>query len=90
MSEKIDPTKTTRMDELPTLPPAPVKPGVYSTEFWLHLLAVLLAAAVSLGLLSSANADAVWQVIGAAAVAIGGTFSATAYGNNRTKLKGGE
>lgn len=69
-----------------TPPPAPpttpgVKPGYQTTEFWVHLLSVIVAAIIGSGLFTESSA--VTQILAIAATLL----SALGYSASRTSLK---
>lgn len=66
------------MDDDPK--PQPVKPGFRTTEFWLHLAAVLLSALFASGALTN---DRVLAIAGVAA----SVLTALGYGVQRSAIK---
>lgn len=66
------------MDEDPN--PQPVKPGYQTTEFWLHLAAVMLSALFASGALTN---DRVLAIAGLAA----SVLTALGYGVQRSAIK---
>jgi hypothetical protein len=67
--------------------PPSLTPGYRTTEFWLTLLAKVIAGLVALGLITSTTADAVWKAIGATISAVAAVAAAIMYVRSRTSLK---
>lgn len=81
------------MDEIPEkgeLQPNPIPPlerGLWTTEFWLHMLSQLIVILAVVGVLTTTQADSVTKAIAAVVAAATSIFGASKYSTNRTELK---